>query len=47
MADGAHDLAAATSMGSMADGAAVTSSVAAPVISTTMTDVLGDLKRRR
>ena len=46
MADGAHDLAAATSMGSMADGAAVTS-VAAPVISTTMTVVLGDLKRRR
>jgi hypothetical protein len=47
MADGAHDGAAATCVGSMADGAAVTSSVAAPVIPTTMTDVLGDLKRRR
>ncbi len=45
MADGACDGAAATSMGSMA--AAVTSSVAVPLISTSTTDVLGDLKRRR
>lgn len=47
MADGACDGAAATSMAMGSMAAAVTSSVAAPVISTSMTDVLGDLKRRR